>query len=341
VPDVFQPETMKIALIGYRNHAETLIKFCLSHTAVKSIIIYHPDSGKLKCINDRWPDERCSATSEIEVLFGVDAVLISAPGKYHYDYIKTLVDHVPAIFCEKPPVVNVAEIDALNKFTAHQKAKIYFNFHMLQSDFFKTVEARIQDKLIGEFIYSSMVITQGIAHNPKMKNNWRFASSDIFDTIVGNLGLHYINLYEHWFDQVQIVNLNKGSYGLHGSVDTVSIDIRIDNGLPSRILLSYAAPYISERVFVFTDGVIRQEDEGIFQYSPRDCFDLNGKFVSPSRKKLIGFDGPFDQNFAALERSVNYFLGIAQKRGRFSDHQFQSGLKTVRNVLLAESDFLR
>jgi predicted dehydrogenase len=333
VPDAYRPEVMKVGVIGYRNHAATLIDLCLTNLNVENVSIFHPDPEKLEAIKDRWGGEKCAATSDLESLHGLDAVMIAAPGKYHAEYIKKLVDHVPALFCEKPPVINLTEIDELNLLTERQRRKIYFNFHMSQSDLFRIVQNKIQDQSIGKFIYSSMIITHGIAHKAAMKSNWRFTSSDVFDSIIGNLGVHYINLYERWFGDIEITNVNSGSYGLHDSVDTVSLDIMTGTGLPSRIVLSYAAPYINERTFVFSDGYISQKEDGIYQHSPRDSFDEQGKFISPGQKRLVEFDNLFDQNTAALRSSVDHFLNAALNKEGNPESEFRGGLETVRKIL--------
>jgi predicted dehydrogenase len=333
VQDAFQPDPMKIGIVGYRNHAASLIEICQSYTHIKEFVVYHPDPRKIPAVR-KFLDHRVShVTSELETLRQLDAVLIASPSKYHFDYIIKLIDNVPYIFCEKPPVVNLSEISTLTSLSRDQKKRIYFNFHMLQTDLFDIVRERLDNNLIGDFVSSSMTITQGIAFKESMKSNWRFTSPDIFDSITGNLGVHYINMYEHWFGEVFIENIETGTFGNNGSIDTVAFGIRTNTGLSSRIMLSYAAPYLNERKFVFTDGYIDQGETSIFQYSPRDTFSEHGKFVSPVRSELKKFDGVFDQNKDALNKSVTKFLDTVHHKKTFEIKDFHSGLETVRKVL--------
>jgi predicted dehydrogenase len=324
---------MKIGIVGYRNHAATLIEICNSCPEVQELVIFHPDHDKRRDVEIAAQRYSCSASTDITDLYGLDAVLVAAPAKFHSGYIESLVDHVPALLCEKPPVISDDEISRLNQLTDGQKEKIYFNFHMAHSDLFKIVDERIKSNAIGQFLSSSMIICHGIAFRESMKNNWRFTSKDVFDSIVGNLGVHYINMYERWFGDVRIKDVETGTFGKNGSVDSVSLVIETAGSISSRILLSYAAPFLNEKKFIFTDGYISQEESGLNQYSPRDRFDESGKFATPNLTELTRYDGLFDQNSEALKRSVFQFLENARNNVPFPISDFDSGLETVKKIL--------
>ena len=86
---------MKISIIGYKNHASRL-------------------ESLLKGIGMR-PHMWNHHTDNFTDLIGSTAIIIASPNDTHVEYIKKILEVCPEsyIFCEKPPAVNLGELDYL------------------------------------------------------------------------------------------------------------------------------------------------------------------------------------------------------------------------------------
>ena len=99
---------MKISIIGYKNHASRL-------------------ENLLKDMDIR-PHMWNHHTDNFTDLIGSDGILISSPNDTHVQYIKDILDISPEtyIFCEKPPAVNLEELDYLDELDSDTKGKIFW-----------------------------------------------------------------------------------------------------------------------------------------------------------------------------------------------------------------------
>ena len=102
---------MKVSIIGYKNHAKRL----------ESIL------NDMRIIPYMWNHHTDNFTN----LIGSDAILISSPNDTHVEYIKKILKMSPQtyIFCEKPPAVNLVELDYLDSLDSNIKGRIFFNFN--------------------------------------------------------------------------------------------------------------------------------------------------------------------------------------------------------------------
>ena len=104
---------MQLGVIGYRNHAEKLIKLINSFKDVKKIIVYHPNKKKIK--NFSIYSKKITTTSDIDKLNDVDGVIISSKSNSHSDYLNIFSKKKKFIFCEKPPADNVKDLRIIKR----------------------------------------------------------------------------------------------------------------------------------------------------------------------------------------------------------------------------------
>ena len=130
-------EKKKIGFIGYKGHANRLIKIFDELDRCEILFFYHPkkdiDIDQLSLKEKR----KSSATKKLSDLFKCDGIVICTPNHTHFDYLKTLVKNYEGyIFCEKPPVTKKGELEALIKFSNSDKKRIHFNFNLRFSALF-------------------------------------------------------------------------------------------------------------------------------------------------------------------------------------------------------------
>ena len=174
-----------------------------------------------------------------------------------------------------------------------------------------------------------------MAYNTEFKNNWRSKKENIFQTIAGNVGIHYINLLEHFFGKSINAQINLNSISDRKVYDTANIYIDFEKNVSSSILLSYASPYSNNIVIYFTDAIIEFNEDKIYLFNPRETFNKQGLFVSPKKRILKKIEKNLTEK--SLEESVNFFITELSNKRNFSIKQFnesiQSSLTIIQSVI--------
>ena len=96
---------INVGIIGYRNHAQRLISLVETSPVCKLKHIFHP----YKKIDD------FRGTNNFSDLLECDIIIIASPNSTHYEYLKKLKSFTGYVLCEKPPVVNLEELNELKK----------------------------------------------------------------------------------------------------------------------------------------------------------------------------------------------------------------------------------
>lgn len=328
---------MRIGVIGYKNHAERLIKAITQQKDVTELWVFHPKKERL--FNLDFPSSIFSlhTTTIIENLFSLDAVFIASPSETHYSYILKLIDKVNYIFCEKPPAVNRTELNNLLRLKKSQRKKILFNFMFSRSPFSIIVRNRIIDGKIGELVHASFKASQGLAFKLGFKNNWRFTRTNIFSSITGNLGIHYVHLILELFGRADVEFFNRSAIETKNGHDTAYFVLSLDRKKCASVLLSYAAPYLQEATVLFSNGVITLNNGVVEEQKPRDIFDKSGRFAPPPKQMLFKPSSPNEFYDLSLSNMIDFFFSTIQRQESFNDEQFFLGIKASHLILDMES----
>ena len=125
--------------------------------------IFHPKK--------KFNDKRC--TNYFTDLLSCDAIIISSPNDTHYQYIKKLETFSGYIFCEKPPVSNINELNKLKKLKINKKRKIFFNFNYRFSELDKLLQKYSNSKQLGQIVKIEIIASQGLAFKKEYIGSWR------------------------------------------------------------------------------------------------------------------------------------------------------------------------
>ena len=252
---------MRVSIIGYKNHALRLKK-SISSLGFSNIVTFNHHVDDFNDILDS------------------NAFFIASPNATHMDWINKLSLVDAYIFCEKPPVTNLVDLKKIKDY----REKFFFNFNYRFSYLSKLIKSFLSTQELGKVININCVSTHGLAHKKKYKKNWRFDGQDFFSSIVGNVGIHYIDLLTYLFGNVKKIDLNISSVVSKKSPDSCSINLNYENIL-ANIFLSYSTVFRNKIDVFFEDGIISLNNGLITIQSPRDTFDKNGFFTSPKKKK--------------------------------------------------------
>lgn len=312
-----------IGLIGYRNHSLKILNILVKYN-YKNIIVYCRDKKKLLNVK-----KNILYTDDINELIKCSIIFICSPNNTHYKYIKKFLSKDTYIFCEKPASVCLKEVKKLKNLKNQLKEKIYFNFNYIKSNTYYFIDKEIKNKQNGELMHVSIYATHGLFFKNKFNKNWRIQNKNIFEEITGNLGIHYINLLNHLFGKIKIINKNTNRFSKKGT-DSSLITIRSSKGKTASIYLSYATVFSQEIKIFFTNSILEISSNNIYKYSPRDTFDSKGRFIKP-RKKLIKKNS--DISKLSLEESVKFFMNVAYSKKKFNIDDYNLALNSSIIIL--------
>ena len=300
---------MKIAIIGYKNHALRLKK-CLINQGYENIINFNYRKHNFKSISDS------------------DAFFIASPNSSHMEWIDKIGGINKYIFCEKPPVTNEKDLQRLKDY----RNKLFFNFNYRFSYLVKTIQDYKKTKELGKVIYVNCISTHGLAYKPAFKNNWRFNSDNFFSSIVGNLGIHYIDLMLYLFGKTKKIDLNYLSIASKNLPDSCKISLYFSNSLVN-IFLSYATVFKNKIDIFYENGLLSLSNGTISVMAPRETFDDNGFFITPKKQIIKKYINSRDYYDNSLDESIKYFLNCVKKKSNISKNYYKQSILSNKILL--------
>ena len=172
----------KIGIIGYRNHASRLIDIINEIDGCFVNLIFHPN----KISEDKI------FTNNLSDLFTCDAIFISSPNQTHFEYLKKLfAEYDGYIFCEKPPVISIPQLDFLRNTRTTIKNKLFFNFNYRFSKINDCLVKTKQSENIGKINHINIIATQGLAFKDEYLNSWRSNGKTNLHNILETVSIHY------------------------------------------------------------------------------------------------------------------------------------------------------
>lgn len=307
---------VNIGIIGYRNHAKTLIHLLEKNQSCNLTTIYHPS----KKIDDS------RITNNFDDLLKCDAIFIASPNHTHYPYIQKLEEFHGYIFCEKPPVTNVDELNMIENFSTIRKHKIFFNFNYRFSELGSIFKKYLESDVLGKILHISIISSHGFAFKQNYLDSWRSKNTH---SLLYTLSIHYLDLLNYVLKDFKMYYFPKNFSERGNSFDTNFILASNSNGITTSILTSYSTCYLDEVLILGTNGFLTIRDNTLSIFSPRDSFDSNGLFTTPPIHYKNKFDLYSDYQ-KSLEESVNYFIGIVNKKEKIDLTFFKTSVHTCK-----------
>lgn len=316
-----------VGVIGYKNHAYRLISILDSFSNCNVKFIYHPTKN--------LTDKR--STNDFSKLLTCDAIFIASPNQTHFEYLEKLIlTYTGYIFCEKPPVTSIKDIDFLQNLSNENKLKIYFNFNYRFSDLANILKTNMNSEQLGKIIQINIISTHGLAFKNEYEKSWRANGKMNKHAILETVSIHYVDLFTSLFGEIQTMKYFPSLVSKHGtSFDTSNLMIKYTNGVNLSILNSYASPYLEDFLILGTNGYIRIIEDELIVYSPRDTYDKNKFFITPPIYKKQPFSTISDYE-NSLTESVRLFISKINKYESFDINDFNSSLQSNKIILELE-----
>ena len=302
---------MKITIIGYKNHALRL-KSILNKLGYDNVVNYDHHT--------HWHHRDDS-----------DVYFISSPNETHVEWIDKLKEYDKYIFCEKPPATNLEDIGRLELLL---NKKLYFNFNYRFSSLVRSAKHYIDTKELGKLLNINCVSTHGLAFKESFQDNWRFKSDNLFSSIVGNLGIHYIDLVGYLCGEITDINIKSGSIVSDKLPDTATLDI-VNDLCDVKVFLSYAAPFRNQVTMLFDNGILELLDGKVTLQTPRDSVDKNGMFKPPDYIYLEKFNNSKEYYDDSLKSSIRYFMNCVENDESISTEHYNQSITTNKKLIKA------
>jgi predicted dehydrogenase len=316
-----QLENNKIGIIGFGNHASRIISILKTFKNIEIYKIFHPTKIVLENIG----------TNQFDDLYDCDCILILSPDDTHFEYLSKLSKNYNGyIFCEKPVVTKLDELEKLVNINKDKKKKIFFNFNFRFSKLSEIIKNEINDKKIGEISHVNIFSTHGLAFKKEYLDSWR--SNKNHHNILDSLAIHYLDLILFQMGNItnsyyypRLVSKNGHTY------DTCSLTLETEN-TSVMIYCSYANPKINEIVIIGTDGYITIRDNKKEVFFPRDTFDPKGFFVKPPM--ITNEDFNFENEYTnSLKKSLEYFIDCVKNKKLIDLEIFEKSIMTTKLLI--------
>tara|TARA_B100001250_G_C19813966_1_gene797242 strand:- start:4214 stop:5068 length:855 start_codon:yes stop_codon:yes gene_type:complete len=268
---------------------------------------------------------------DIADISACDVFIIASPNESHTEWIKTIrsLGKDKYIFCEKPPATDQQQLNQVKDFDP----KIYFNFNYRHSLLAELIKKYIGNNKIGKVIHATFTSSHGLAFSKAYKDNWRFAGQNLSSSIIGNVGIHYIDLVNYLFGSIKDISITTRKIASNNLPDSSFISINSET-CTSSIFISYAAPFRNEAKVIFDDGIVELRNGHITLQSPRDVFDNNKRFVPAAIKTIEpSFNDSKSYYDDSLINSLKYFFSIAKNNKLFSSKSYDKAIITNQIIL--------
>jgi len=324
---------MIVGVIGYKNHARRLIS--IIENRCDKIFVYYPDLLKLES-NFDGSDLACRIvkTSNYEDLMLTDCVFISSPTSTHSFYLTNILSNYKGyIYSEKPPCSKKEELKELYSIDEQRKKHIYFNFNYRYSVLGEICKKALNDGGYGALISMQFNSSHGLACNKSYITNWRNKADSPLENIIGNVGIHYIDLVYYLLDfkfKVTIDAVNVSQYS--SNPDSALITILSNRIMPISIYLSYAAPFRNSAVITFSDAILELNNGCVTIQTPRDSFNDEGMFAPATTQEIAKFSDSRSYYNDSLDRSVDNFINMVKSGNSCSLHDYDAALNATATV---------
>ena len=257
-----------------------------------------------------------------------NVIFILSPNDTHLKYIQLLKDN-RFIFCEKPPVNKLKDLKELKKIKSN---KLYFNYNFRFSKISETLR-NAQKFGLKELLYASIITGHGLGFKKDYPKSWRSNRKICKKGVFEIVSSHWIDLINYHYDIKKIQNLNLINFSKNTKgIDNSYCKLLLKNKSEVNIFSSYTSPLIKKIIFVFTNGILEQNDNFIEIRGPAMNLDKNNFFKKPKLIKKINLNEQQDY-ILSLEKSVAYFLEHAFNNKNFPKDDIKKSLASNNFII--------
>ena len=133
----------------------------------------------------------------------IDIVHIATPPSSHYELARKVISAGKHVLCEKPLAINTTEADEMLRLAWNEEKIMPVNFVLRYNEVTHAVKRIIESGLLGAPL--SARLTNCAGDTPLDKNHW-FWNREISGGIFIEHGVHFFDLYRHWFGPGEVTS---------------------------------------------------------------------------------------------------------------------------------------
>jgi predicted dehydrogenase len=134
---------------------------------------------------------------------GINSIVILLPNQLHLEFARKALERGLNVFCEKPLAANVADCLALKQLAQKSGRQLMVDFNQRYSDRNRVLKTAIDEKYVGKIISAHAFHNQNLAAT--LKSFAPFHRDLTGGGVLHNAGVHFVNLFLHWFGEVERV----------------------------------------------------------------------------------------------------------------------------------------
>lgn len=323
----------KIGFIGYSGHAARLIRIFDGISEISHF--YHPEED-IDLEKIQMEDKsKVKTTKNLADLYSCDGIVICSPNHTHFGYLKKLTEEYKGyIFCEKPPVASIEELEALIKFSDKDKKRIYFDFNMrfsFMNDVLKTYPEKYS---LGDPLRVSILAGHGLAFKESYKDSWRSKKELHKAGVLETLGIHFLDVFSSLFGEPENISFAAQNFSPYGdSIDTCHLSCSFKNRCYFNMTCSYCIPFSQKIEIDYTNGSIAFDRGKLKVFGPRETFDKEGFFMAPPliHEEDINENALYLQS---LEKSCRFFVDCINGKREIDLKHFDQSMLSNKACLM-------
>ncbi len=196
------PETLGLGLIGCGAFGE----YCMETYSGLAGICPVAAADRIRPAADRVAERfgvpAVYDAAELIARDDVDIVHLATPPSTHYELGMAALNAGKHVLCEKPLATCMADADELLAAAAAGDLIIPVNFVLRYNPVTDAVKAIIDSGVLGESIHGSL---ENFAGDEKLDPDHWFWNKSVSGGIFIEHGVHFFDLYRHWFGEAEII----------------------------------------------------------------------------------------------------------------------------------------
>ncbi len=290
-----------------------------------------------------YPKEKKSSqsllTADFEKILQAEAIIIASPTPSHFEYLKQLRNFTGYILLEKPAVSREAESIELERWPDDFKNRLKINYNFQNSYLASFLNSLLKESAFGNPISLSIFTSHGLAFLDKYPGSWRSDLRHSFG-VLELVGVHFIHLALSLFGEIKDLDFNfqwQARQGNNFPPDTVFLKLKMADNVVVNLYHSYAGPYLNRFLFLGTNGYFEYDGRRGSFYSPRECYNNQGRFKTPPIIKEFQLDESYIWQ-ESLRQSLKDFFQTVRKKSFFSQAEFKNALSAMIPVFITRQN---
>lgn len=299
-------DKIRLALIGCGGIAQTHLEAIAKVTRVQLEAVQDPNLKAAEVASTKYQCRLAQNAEDIWQDKSVEAVLICAPPRFHFQLMKKALESDKHVLCEKPFTTNVKEADQIKRLSVSKKKLVMMasKFRFVQD----VIEARklVQSGVIGDVVLSEVIFCSVV----DMSLRWNSDSQVAGGGVLIDNGSHAVDVIRYLVGPIKSVYAQAGKRTQPLQVeDTARLHFETEGHIIGMVDLSWSL-YKHTANYVNIFGTLGTIEVGWQQSQIWDAKNKSSKVFGSGYKKLDAFVNQIEHFADCIQGKTTPILGI-------------------------------